>query len=204
MNMGRLVIGMAGKAGAGKDTVADYLCRNYNFVKFSLADPLKASIKSMFMLDDETVYDRIKREEPLTDFPDWSVRKLLQFVGTDLMRKQFDDALWAKILNKRIRQTNQHSRVVIADVRFPNEQSYLRLLENDGDSVFFIKLERDGCVGHDIGLKNHDSEKYNLDGDCIIYNNGNIEDLYKKTNEMITKIIAGCSKIELNKYFGER
>lgn len=35
------LIGVSGQTGSGKDTVANYLCTEYNFVKVALADPIK-------------------------------------------------------------------------------------------------------------------------------------------------------------------
>lgn len=35
------IVGVSGQAGSGKDTVANYLCEEYGFVKVALADPIK-------------------------------------------------------------------------------------------------------------------------------------------------------------------
>lgn len=181
---------MIGKAGSGKDTVGDYICEKYDFVKMALADPLKAAVKEMFVLSDRTVYDRVEREKPIPDFPEWSARKLFQFIGTNLMRKQFDDALWAKLLNKRIRDTH-HSRIIVTDVRFPNELDYLyALAPENGYSVSFIKTMRNGCVGHNIGLANHESEQYDLNADYTIDNNTTFEVLYKEVSRIVEEIFS--------------
>jgi len=188
--MKKIIVGMFGKAGSGKDTVADYICDKYNFVRMALADPLKESIKHMFCLDDYTVYNRKAREEPLPDFPEWSVRKLFQFIGTDLMRKQFDDAFWAKLLNKRIIKS-QHPRIIVTDVRFPNEADYLYALSLEQKySVSCIKVVRDGCVGHDVGIINHESEKYDLPSDYVIENNDTFEVLYDEVDQVMYKIFG--------------
>ncbi len=36
-----MIIGIFGKKGHGKDTIADYLVDNYNFHKLSYAEPIK-------------------------------------------------------------------------------------------------------------------------------------------------------------------
>lgn len=184
--MKKLVIGMVGKAGSGKDTVADYLVEKHDFVKFALADPLKAGVKSVFMLDDKTVYDRIEREKPLKDFPDWSARKLLQFVGTELFRTHFDSDIWAKLLLKRIRESDKN-KIVCSDIRFPNEYNILK--DNNEVEFYSIKTVREGCIGHNIGLKNHASEMHDLDFDCLIKNNRTIEELYNEVDKIIYNIL---------------
>lgn len=46
-----MLIGIAGKAGAGKDTVANIICaRDKRFTKYSLASPIKALCNELFRL----------------------------------------------------------------------------------------------------------------------------------------------------------
>lgn len=175
--MKKLVIGMIGKAGAGKDTVGDFLVNRFNFVKMALADPLKAGVKATFMLDDLTAYDREEREKPLKDFPEWSARKLYQFVGTELYRTHFDNDIWVKLLLKRIRES-ECNQIVCCDVRFPNEYDLLKKC-NDIDFKV-IKVTRDGYDGRNVGLQNHPSEMHDLPFDIEVKNDGNIEYLYYK------------------------
>jgi dephospho-CoA kinase len=93
-----MLIGVCGRAGSGKDTIGDYLSKMYGYKKNALADPIKRLVKDIFVLDDYTVYDRIAREEPLKQWEGWTVRKLLQFIGTELFREKIDDAVWVKSL----------------------------------------------------------------------------------------------------------
>ena len=43
-----MIIGLIGNQRTGKDTVADYLVSNYNFKKYSFADPIKEVSKKIF------------------------------------------------------------------------------------------------------------------------------------------------------------
>ena len=42
------IIGVCGQAGAGKDTIADFLVKDHKFVKLSFADPLKRICHDVF------------------------------------------------------------------------------------------------------------------------------------------------------------
>jgi hypothetical protein len=118
-----MLIGICGKAGAGKDTIGDYLVKKYNFKKIALADPIKRIVKDVFVLDDHTVYDRVEREKELENWKGWSVRKLLQFIGTELFRNNIDDSVWVKSLWYRIKN-DADNNYVVTDIRFPNELKY--------------------------------------------------------------------------------
>ncbi len=43
-----MLVVLSGKAGSGKDTVADYLVKNKYFTKISLADPIKRICSEYF------------------------------------------------------------------------------------------------------------------------------------------------------------
>lgn len=50
-----IVLGLAGHAGSGKDTVADYLVERYGFVKFSFSDALYREVAEAFGLEDDSL-----------------------------------------------------------------------------------------------------------------------------------------------------
>lgn len=170
-----MIIGVTGKANSGKDTIADYLVNKYNFKKIALADPIKRMVKDVFVLDDNIVYDRGKREQPLPQWNNWSVRKLLQTIGTELFRKNIDDAIWVKSLWHKVK-ADSFCNYVVPDIRFPNELDFF--LKNC-PSFFSIKIKRNGCDGN-VGLKEHESEAYDLNTDYAIENNGTFENLYEE------------------------
>ena len=89
-----MIIGITGKKGVGKDTLADYLVKEHGFVKLSFAKYLKEFLKIMFDWDD-SFYDIIKRK-------DWSwmgyfSKRNDAFFGTDVLRNQLKDKLNCKI-----------------------------------------------------------------------------------------------------------
>jgi len=50
MKIESLVVGIAGEAGSGKDTVCDYLVSEHNFTKLAMAGPLKEIVSKVFPL----------------------------------------------------------------------------------------------------------------------------------------------------------
>jgi hypothetical protein len=181
-----MLVGICGKAGSGKDTIGDFLVEKHKFKKIALADPIKRLVKDVFVLDDHTVYDRVAREQELQRWEGWTVRKLLQYIGTELFRENIDDAVWVKSLWYRI-QDDKDNNYVVTDVRFPNELQYFR--DNAKEDEFIaIKVVRPGFDGG-VGLKGHASEAYDLGGDFEVLNDGTIEELYNKVDKLLEEKI---------------
>lgn len=128
--MSRKIICITGFEGSGKDTVASILEKQYQFKRLSFADNLKKALCVIFgwkfeLIQGLTKESRIWREQ-VDPFwaeelgqPDFTPRKALQMVGTNLFRNQLHPDIWIKSLKKEIIQTPGH--IVIVDGRFPNE-----------------------------------------------------------------------------------
>ena len=160
-----MLIGLSGKAGAGKDTAGKFLCDRYRCLHYYFAKPLKEGAKIMFALTDE----QIKNKEQVIEPWGMSPRKLYQRLGTEVGRG-IDVNIWVKNAEMFVRQ-NAGFTVVITDVRFSNEAFWIH---NRGGVVINIVREQ-----NDIKENKHSSE----DGlkpddiDLTIYNNGTIEEL---------------------------
>lgn len=181
-----IVIGVSGKAGAGKDTICNFLMEHHGFSKIALADPIKRLVKDVFVLTDEQTHDRVLREKPLKDWPGWTVRKLLQIIGTEMFRNTIDQDIWVKSLCKRIK-SSYDLLWVVPDVRFPNEQATMKKMFKN--RYISIRVERPGKDGNtDGGVKNHQSESYVLDADFVFQNDSTIQDLGKKVCDLMSKL----------------
>lgn len=179
---GRLhLIGLTGRAGAGKSTVAEYLANEWSFDHFALADPIRAMLAALF--DDAGVPDAFLVERYLKEQPStlgFSYRHLAQTLGTEWGRSLAPD-FWLRIADAKLAEARrQGAHVVISDVRFRNEADWLR--ERGGVVV---------CVLRDVGAgeqaRDHVSEHgwAHMDPDHVLINEASHANLYDQVGRLI-------------------
>ena len=132
----RHIIGITGKARAGKDTMANCLMNSFiskdtnenKAIKLSFADPLY-DIADLFGFGSKAHSDKWK---PVVNEV-WGItgREFLQKIGTDIFRNHFREDTWLKHMAMRLDQVMAESQncnilVVIPDVRFDNEAELIR------------------------------------------------------------------------------
>ena len=168
-----LVIGFAGKARSGKDTAGAYLVDQYQFLRYSFAQPLKDATNIMFHLTDKQIENKEKPAEPWGRSP----RELYQKVGTDIARA-IDVNVWVKGADI-FKNDNPGRSIVITDVRFSNEADWIR---SHGGVVIFLESKTRGIHEH----TDHSSENglTGEDVDLIMENDGTIEAFHEKLEEM--------------------
>lgn len=124
------IIGISGKAGAGKDTTASLIMmqlENANsyisISRYSFADPLKRVCSELYGVPLEFFHNREKKE---IKNPFWNLtpREMAQKVGTDIVRTHMDGDHWIKLAEKKF--TGTSGIILISDVRFPNEAEWIR------------------------------------------------------------------------------
>lgn len=178
-----------GKMGAGKDTLAEILVKNYGYTQTSIAGRLK-QIAELLYADIFATGDRNQK------------RVILQKLG-DLLRSQniniFNEALIREI------ETKKMAPVVISDVRYSMEydffvsRGFIPVKISIEDGVRFERLlTRDGAYPS-IETLNHKSENdICATGGRVfieIDNNGGIADLEKNTAELINNNIINYRKL---------
>jgi hypothetical protein len=128
----KMIIGICGFKSSGKDTIADYLIKEYSFKKLSFASTLKDIISIMFgwsrdKLEGITKEDREWREKidpwwsKTLKMPLLSPRYVMQYFGTDLFRNHFHSDIWVKIVENKLNKYLEEDNIVITDCRFNNE-----------------------------------------------------------------------------------
>lgn len=161
------LIGIAGPARSGKNTVAEILSNqleDYKTVAF--ADP----IKQMLEVININTADDLKTEGTYLG-PLVTPRMLMQTLGTEWGRS-IDENIWLKVFVSNLRED---SKVIVPDVRFENEADLIRTY-----GTLIHITGRGGIPG------NHESEagvRAKKD-DVIINNIGTIEDLEKQISHL--------------------
>lgn len=117
------LLGLAGKARAGKDTIADYVCKNLGYEHYWFSKPLKEAARHMFGLNDAQLYGELKE----TVDRRWkkSPREILQLLGTEVARDMFHKDLWIMRATQEFTRCEQPG-MVISDIRFENEATWVR------------------------------------------------------------------------------
>ena len=195
-----VLLGLMGIKGSGKSTAAAYLVTEYGFQEKSFAECLKRACQELFLLTDEQVFGTQEQKE--TPDPRWfgcTPRKMLQYVGTDLLREQLDvimPGLHNNIFTHHFKlwyeeelKKNQKLCVIVSDVRFKNEIDFIQSL---GGVV--IKLDRLSVQTNDMHasereLLNITTQNYTID------NTGTINELYNELESCMLKAF-GLTPIE--------
>lgn len=161
------IIALMGSKGSGKNTVADYIAeynRKYDCVEvMSFAETLKDVVSDLFSLDRDLLEGDSKksREWREKEIPYLSKifgevitpRRLLQIIGTDVMKKHVYEDIWVDSLLQKIHNIDKHAKkhhknflYVITDCRFRNEIEKLQQTEYNVKFVEIDRYSRNGLV----------------------------------------------------------
>jgi len=183
----RLIVGLTGKLGSGKGTIAEYLAGK-GFWVTSLSDRIREEIKSRG--------EEVTREKLLQ-----VADELRQYFGPEVLAKRTWEKLVAAGVSKAVIDSIRGEAEVdflkgkegfvllgvVADPKVRFERVKARQRESDPQTLeeFLAVEEKDiksgqGKVGRDI-------EKCLEKADFIIENNGTIEQLQKKIEEILLK-----------------
>lgn len=185
-NTTHTLIGLTGKAGAGKNTVADIISKLIpGAEQYSLAGPLKqmalaidplvwvgltpgVSADQLSYVVDVYGWDRAKQ------FPD--VRRFLQRLGTEGVRGTFGDHAWTELMWDWW-YTTDASVGVVTDVRFPNEAEHV-------DILIGVTRPSPTLTGENAA---HASEQ-ELSTRYVIQNNGSLDELEHSVVRVLTRL----------------
>ena len=205
-----MLIGISGKAGSGKDQMADFLMNvfdteyNKKFIKKCFADDLKSMCKEHFGLDYDQMYGN-KKEVEDTRFmkytmggdPEYSVfwtpREIMQSFGE--FYRSLDCDFWVRKLNTSLvlSKVDGYEDVIIPDVRHINEAEYIK---KEGGFLIRINRKVDGIHNSEhiseIGLDNY--KHFDIDID----NNSDLDKL-KESSKHVAKAILFLHNMSIKK-----
>jgi hypothetical protein len=209
-----MIIGICGLIGAGKDTMADYLVNIHQFRRESFANTLKDAVSAVFgwdrdLLEGRTRHSREWREQvdawwaDRLNMPELTPRWVLQYWGTEVVRRSFHDDTWIASLENRLRKTTDD--VVISDCRFPNEIGAIKRAGGlvirvhrgpDPDWYRFAEMINRGPEKNiEWSWAKTQLDKFNIHAsetawigtafDAVIDNNSTMDHLYTQINDLV-------------------
>jgi hypothetical protein len=207
--MSKLLIGLSGLIGSGKDTIADYLCNFHGFRRESWANSLKDAVSIIFgwdrlMVEGRTTQAREWREEvdswwaERLGIPHLTPRWVLQNWGTNVLREHFHDDIWVASLEHKLLATKDN--IVITDCRFPNEVSSIHSIGGicirvtRGPEPSWLELatkathdKRIALLLERSGVHASEFSHVGLEYDSVIKNDGTIIDLHNRIDELLNR-----------------
>ena len=205
-----MIIGVCGLIGAGKDTIADYLVNIHQFRRESFANTLKDAVAAVFgwdrdMLEGRTRQSREWREQvdpwwaERLGIPTLTPRWVLQYWGTEVVRKSFHDDTWIASLENKLRKTTDD--VVISDCRFPNEIAaikraggmVIRVRRGDEPAWYGVAEAANNHpqpnasteILKELGIHASETAWIGTAFDAVIDNNAGMDHLYGQINDLV-------------------
>lgn len=187
-----MIIGLAGFAKTGKDTVGHILVKNFGYHRLAFADAIRKfllAIDPYVWSDIEMGGVRVSTMIPLnrTDSHSWEaaksmteVRRLLQVTGSEGGREVLGKDIWLDIVINQIKADATRDYVV-TDCRFKNE---CEAIQDLGGRV--LRVTKDG-----VGPPNQHSSELDILSwpyDGFIENDGSIIDLEKTIIEKVKEL----------------
>ncbi len=200
-----VIVGVTGYARHGKNTIGEQFAQ-HGFQMFAFADQLKSmalALNPFIKVRREDwraaaipVWDEWVRLADLVEEAGWEgakqnpeVRRFLQALGTEGVRKHIGDDAWVDALAKKVAESGAR-HIVVTDVRFPNEAAWIH--SRGGKLLRVTRLNDDGTE-YDNGVsREHESEKYiptlPADADIIARN---LNELSEQTALAVSQIMFG-------------
>jgi hypothetical protein len=179
------VIGLAGKAGSGKDTIGGLIADLPRWQQIAFADPLRVMLVMGGFAKPEQLNDRKLKETPI-ELHGASPRLLMQTLGTEWGREMIHPEIWIRLLAERVDKFAESGvpGVVITDIRFEDEAEYVRRV---GGRVVHV-IRPPSAFG--LTSSKHRSEagikrRY---GDFLLDNDGMVADLPDKLQALMQEI----------------
>lgn len=168
------LIALTGAANSGKTWAAARLCQAHGFTLVRFSD----TIKRMLMVGFEIPEDRFEgfaKSEPLEDYFGLTTLEMMQALGYQGGRRALHEDIWIVPWRRAVERTG--GRVVVDDLRWPNEDAAVRAL---GGTIW--EVERP--------LVSNDRMVSGLTRDALIHNATTLDALIRTTDAAIREYLS--------------
>jgi len=174
----------------GKSTVSRFLVEGLGYTLVKFAGPVKA-VTAVFLMEMGVPEDQLDhyleghlKEDGLGEygFDQLTSRRIQQVMGTEAGRKALDANLWTTIAGRKVRRLlDDGKRVVLDDMRFPNEYDLIHAMGGEKWCVYNPRV--------DIPVSSHPSEGLlsNSAFDVALINDAGIRDLHQQIAGAVTR-----------------
>lgn len=173
--MTRPIVAFCGLIGSGKSTAARRLVNHHGFAGVRFADPIKAMLRALGLSDAEL--DGALKELPCSLLGDKTPRWAMQRLGTEWGRQLIDPELWTRAWRCAVDRLPANVGVVADDCRFANEITAVR---QASPFSLVVRIVRPG-----VAAAGHLSELQQFHADQQIVNDGSIEELRAKVDDLV-------------------
>jgi hypothetical protein len=124
------LIGITGKIGSGKTTLAKKLCDDHGYTELSFATPLK-KIGEIFGFTQEQLYGTQTQKMEINDKRGVSAREFLQKIGTEVFREyikeimpnfKIERSIWVDLLKEEIMKGLPSEKIPSESRELPSEK----------------------------------------------------------------------------------
>lgn len=203
------VIGVAGQAQMGKDTLADYLCdrlreRGADWHRVAFADNVKKVYQDTFDRDRAFIEEWKVKPDPPPGF-DMTVRKSLQFIGDGF--RTICPTIWLDLVFRK-----ESRPIIVSDVRYVNE--FVRVKKEGGLNILVGRTDKLNTDPNGSEAQIRPFVKYCLDAfspevsvvkmaslresvplgdmdkfDLFVRNDGTVDDFYKSIDDYVVPFV---------------
>ena len=188
------IVGVLGLKRSGKDTFASRLVAEHGFTRFAFADPMKdfaLALDPLIVIDGDEAglldvplghyFANTRRLSALVQDLGWErakelreVRRTLQRLGTEAGRGVFGEDFWVERTAALVAASGAE-RVVLTDVRFPNEAAWVRRVGGTA-----VRIVRPGQRNSDAHLSENALGTYRADVEIV--NGATLEHLFESAD----------------------
>ncbi|MGX1098866.1 deoxynucleotide monophosphate kinase [Amorphus sp. MBR-141] len=189
-----IVIGLVGRAGSGKTTVADYLVERLHFQRAKFATALKGMMRALLAYrgaDPHTIERMIEgdlKEIPSPYLAGKTPRYAMQTLGTEWGRDRIDKDFWVDSEMGALERQFSSARLTLSppmfvfdDVRFANEVEAIRA-SSDG---ILVRIARAAADAIEAG---HESERLEVSADVVIQNEADKRSLFLAVDDLVSRL----------------
>jgi len=184
-----IVIGFSGRAGSGKDTIAErvhsaFTSTGYNVKMVAIADDMKVILSELFLVPLDNFHDR-KTKEEMDDFWGLTHREMCTKFGSDMVKPALGNDFWIRRLARKLENITCDV-LLITDIRFLED---MELVTRRGGTIVFIDAdERLGPLPENAHESERQTYKVKAFSQDIITNNASLVDFEIKIKQFVKKV----------------